>query len=88
MGKVTITLATASSIVMLVAFGKGIGVLRGADPTSHFYWAMASLLCVLATNFIAMVHAAQSDRIIRELRRTLAAGAATGPVLSESEART
>ena len=72
MGKVTILLAAVSTAVMLIAFGKGIGVLRGGDVTAHFQWATAALLSVLTANFVAMIHAAQSDRIIRELRRTIA----------------
>ncbi len=68
MGKVTILLMALSTAVMLVAFGKGMGILRGADPGSHIYWAVASLVTVLGANVMAMFHAAQSDRIIRDLR--------------------
>jgi hypothetical protein len=34
---------------------------------------MAALLSALTANFVAMVHAAQSDRIIRQLRAALPA---------------
>jgi hypothetical protein len=46
-----------------------MGLLRGGDVASHLYWAMGTLLCVLAANVIAMIHAAQSDRLIRVLRQ-------------------
>ncbi len=68
MGKVTILLMIVSTIVMLVTFGKGMGILRGGEVESHLYWAGASLVTVLGANMMAMFHAAQSDRIIRELR--------------------
>ena len=68
MGKVTILLMMVSTIVMLVTFGKGMGILRGGEVESHLYWAGASLVTVLGANMMAMFHAAQSDRIIRELR--------------------
>ena len=73
MGKVTIALTVLSTVVMLISFGKGMGILRGGDVASHLYWSMAALLSVLAANFVAMVHAAQSDRIIRQLRADLEA---------------
>lgn len=69
MGKVTIVLTTISTITLLVAFGKGIGVLRGLDVTNHFQWAAAALFSGLTANLVTVIHAAQSDRIIRELRR-------------------
>jgi hypothetical protein len=69
MAKVTITLTLASTVVLLITFGKGISVLRGGDVASHLYWAMATLISVLTANFVAIVHAAQSDRIIRQLRK-------------------
>ncbi len=68
MGKVTILLMVVSTIVILVAFGKGMGILRGGEVESHLYWAGASLVTVLGANTMAMFHAAQSDRIIRDLR--------------------
>jgi len=68
MGKVTILLMLVSTVVMLVAFGKGMSILRGGEVGSHLYWAGASLVTVLGANMMAMFHAAQSDRIIRELR--------------------
>jgi len=57
-----------STVVMLITFGKGMGILRGGDVGSHIYWAGASRITVLGANMMAMFHAAQSDRIIRELR--------------------
>jgi hypothetical protein len=69
MAKVTIALTAVSTLLVLIAFGKGMSILRGGDVGSHLYWSMAALIAVLAANFVAMVHAAQSDRIIRELRR-------------------
>jgi hypothetical protein len=73
MGKVTIVLTAISTVVLLVTFGKGMSILHGGDVASHMYWSMAALLTALAANFVAMVHAAQSDRIIRQLRALLAA---------------
>jgi len=81
MGKVTILFALVSTVVLLVAFGNGMSVVRGGDPMSHAQWAMAALLCSLATNFVAMIHAAQSDRIIRALRLQI------GTELETSEGR-
>ncbi len=68
MGKVTILLMAVSTVVILVTFGKGMGILRGGEVASHLYWAGASLVTVLGANTMAMFHAAQSDRIIRDLR--------------------
>jgi hypothetical protein len=68
MGKVTIALSSLSTVVLLITFGKGMRILQGGDVASHLYWAMATLLSVLGANLVAMVHAAQSDRIIRQLR--------------------
>jgi hypothetical protein len=68
MAKVTILLMLASTVVILVTFGKGMGILRGGEIESHLYWAGASLVTVLGANVMAMFHAAQSDRIIRDLR--------------------
>ena len=73
MGKVTIVLTAISTIVLLITFGKGMSILHGGDVGSHLYWSMAALLSALTANFVAMVHAAQSDRIIRQLRTLLAA---------------
>lgn len=81
MGRVTIVLTIVSTVTLLIAFGKGIGVLRGVDVTSHFHWAAAALFTCLTANLVTIIHAAQSDRIIRELRRhveTLQAGGAPG----------
>jgi len=71
MGKVSIACLVVSTVVLLVTFGQGMGVLRGGDVASHLYWAMGTLICVLAANLIAIVHAAQSDRVIRLLRAQL-----------------
>jgi hypothetical protein len=79
MGKVTILLTVVSSVVLLVTFGKGMGILRGGDVASHLYWAMATLITVLGANFVAIVHAAQSDRIIRDLRRAIGGAADAEP---------
>ncbi|MFQ5667388.1 MAG: hypothetical protein ACE5I7_13300 [Candidatus Binatia bacterium] len=79
MGKVTIALLLTSTALLLVAFTKGINLLHGShDVLSHLYWAMAALIGILAANFFAMFHAAQSDRIIRELRAALEARDAQG----------
>ena len=71
MGRVTIAVMMVSTVVMLVTFGKGMSILRGGDVGSHLYWAMGSLIAVLGANVMAMFHAAQSDRIIRDLRQQL-----------------
>jgi hypothetical protein len=72
MGRVTIALLLTSTVLLLVAFTKGISLVRGGhDVLSHLYWAMAALIGALAANVFAIFHAAQSDRIIRELRATL-----------------
>lgn len=74
MSKVTITLLLASTFLLLVAFAKGINLVQGGhDVLSHLYWALTALFGALAANFFAIFHAAQSDRIIRELRAALAA---------------
>ncbi len=74
MGKVTIVLLLTSTAVLLVAFTKGVNVLHGSDDVmSHLTWALAALVAVLGANFFAIFHAAQSDRIIRELRSARAA---------------
>jgi hypothetical protein len=83
MGKVTIALLGVSTLVVLVTFGKGMGILRGGDVSSHLFWGMATLISVLCANFVAMVHAAQSDRIIKNLRR----GDLAGSSQDEREAR-
>lgn len=71
MGRVSITCLVISTIVLLITFGQGIGLLRGGNVVSHLYWAMGTLLCVLTANLIAIIHAAQSDRLIRSLRQEL-----------------
>lgn len=68
MGKVTIFLMAISTVILLITFGQAVSVLRGGSVESHFGWAMAALISVLAANFFAMFHAAQSDRLIRSLR--------------------
>ena len=74
MGKVTILLLIISTTLVLVAFSKGIALVQGGqDVMAHLRWALAALFGVLAGNFFAMFHAAQSDRIIRQLRAALAA---------------
>jgi len=80
MGKVSIACLTISTVMLLVTFGQGMGVLRGGDVESHLYWAMATLICVLAANLIAIVHAAQSDRVIRMLRGELESTVADPPL--------
>jgi len=78
MGKVTIALTALSTVVLLITFGKGMSILHGGDVAAHLYWSMGTLLTALTANFVAMVHAAQSDRIIRQLRTLAAAQAAAG----------
>jgi hypothetical protein len=80
MGKVTIVLLLASTALLLVAFTKGLNVLHGSNEVmSHLSWALAALVAVLGANFFAIFHAAQSDRIIRELRAALAAQGGRAP---------
>jgi hypothetical protein len=74
MGKVTIACLAISTVTLLVTFGQGVGLLRGGSVASHLTWALATLVIVLAANVLAMVHAAQSDRVIRALRRQIEAG--------------
>jgi hypothetical protein len=84
MGKVTIALLSASTVLLLIAFTKGINLLHGgADVLSHLYWALAALFGSLTANFFGMFHAAQSDRIIRELRAALEASALEEAVKSD-----
>ena len=71
MGKVSIAVLSISTVVMLVTFGRGIELLRVGETAAYLQWALVALLVVLCANAVAMVHAAQSDRIIRELRRHL-----------------
>jgi len=72
MGKVTIGATLVSTVVLLITFGKGILVLRGAaDTLSHLQWSVATLVLVFSANVLAMVHAARSDRLIAELRAAL-----------------
>ena len=69
MAKLTVICLLASTGIVLVAFGKGMGVLQGGEVASHLNWAVAALLSVLVANCFAAVHVLQSARIIRELRR-------------------
>ena len=71
MGKMTIGCMALSTVVLLITFGKGMGVLHGGDVGAHLSWAMATLVTVLGANMFAIFHAAQSDRIIRALRAEL-----------------
>lgn len=73
MGRVTIACMTVSSVVLLITFGKGMGLLRGGDVESHLTWALVTLVTVLAANLFAVFHAAQSDRLIRALRAEIEA---------------
>ena len=72
MGKVSIVVLLISSAAMLGTFGRGITLLRDGDTAAYLQWALTALLIVLCANAVAMVHAAQSDRIIRDLRRHIA----------------
>lgn len=63
----------ASSVMVLVTFTKALGGMRAGDMHSHLQWALWCVLTVLAANVMAIVHARQSDRIIRDLRRRLPA---------------
>jgi len=72
MGKVTSVCLMVSTVMLLVTFGKGMSVLRGGDASSHMTWALVTLVVMLGANVFAMFHAAQSDRIIRQLRAELA----------------
>jgi len=78
MGKVTIVAMLVSTGIMLVTFGRGMAVLHGGDVGAHLQWALIALVGVLVANCFAMVHAAQSDRIIRELRQYIAANVPEG----------
>lgn len=73
MGRVTIVCLLISSAVMLIAFGKGMSILHGGDVSGHLTWALIALLTVVGANCMAMIHAAQADRLIRELRRHILA---------------
>ncbi|HYD50099.1 MAG TPA: hypothetical protein VEB21_17200 [Terriglobales bacterium] len=71
MGKMSILFLGVATVILLVTFGKGIGGLQRGDLSSHLTWSVAALLSVLGANVMAMIHAAQSDRIIRDLRARL-----------------
>ena len=74
MGKVSILLLLASTVVVVGAFVNGLNTIHdNAGVLNHSYWALAALFAVLAANFFAMFHAAQSDRLIRALRQALEA---------------
>lgn len=78
MGKVSIVVLLISTVVMLVTFGRGITLLRSGEIAAYLQWALVALIIVLCANGVAIVHAAQSDRIIRELR-----GHVTPPVTED-----
>jgi hypothetical protein len=84
MGKVTILLLLASAAVVVATFVNGLHAIHDASGAlRHSRWALAALLAVLAANFFAIFHAAQSDRLIRALRDALFAERArrdTGPL--------
>ena len=72
MAKVTILLLLLSTGVVVATFVNGLnGVHDNAAVLNHSYWALAALFAVLAANFFAVFHAAQSDRLIAALRREL-----------------
>jgi hypothetical protein len=71
MARVTVASLVISTVVLLVTFGQGMGILRGGDVSTHLQWAVVALVVVLSANLLAMVHALQSDRIIRSLRSRL-----------------
>jgi predicted Co/Zn/Cd cation transporter (cation efflux family) len=74
MGKVSIALLLASTVFVIAAFVNGLNTIHdGGSVLTHSYWALAALFAVLGANFFAMFHAAQSDRLIRALRRALLA---------------
>jgi len=68
MGRITILLIAVSTAVVLVGFTRGLSSLRAGDTSAHLFWDMAVFFTVLAVNFVAAIHAAQSDRLIRTLR--------------------
>jgi len=71
MGKMTSVCLLVSTVMLLVTFGKGMSVMRGGDPATHFTWALLTLIVALGANMFAIFHATQSDRIIRGLRGEL-----------------
>lgn len=74
MGKVSIALLLASTVLVIAAFVNGLNTVHeGGSVLNHSYWALAALFAVLGANFFTMFHAAQSDRLIRTLRRALLA---------------
>jgi len=74
MGKVSIVLLLASTAIVIAAFVNGLNTVRQPEAVlAHSYWALGALFAVLAANFFAMFHAAQSDRLIAALRHALLA---------------
>lgn len=72
MGKVSILLLLASTAVVIATFVNGLNTVHEpGEVLRHSYWGLAALFAVLAANFFAMFHAAQSDRLIRALRHAL-----------------
>jgi hypothetical protein len=87
MGKVTSFCLLVSTVVLLVTFGKGMGVLHGGNVGAHLSWALATLVTVLGANVFAMFHAAQSDRLIRALRAELEQRDSTPPDVDAARPR-
>ena len=83
MGKVSILLLLSSTAAVIATFVNGLNIVHdNAGVLQHSYWALGALFAVLAANFFAMFHAAQSDRLILALRAALAEreqGEATAP---------
>lgn len=74
MGKVSIFLLLTSTAVVIGAFVNGLNAVRAPEAVlNHAYWALGALFAVLSANFFAMFHAAQSDRLIHQLRHALEA---------------
>lgn len=79
MGRFTIALIAVSTTVLVVGFSRGLSTLRAGDTSGHLFWDMAVFFTVLAVNFVAAIHAAQSDRLIRSLREECAALSGESP---------
>ena len=85
MGKVSILLLLASTAAVIATFVNGLNIVHdSAGVLQHSYWALGALFAVLAANFFAMFHAAQSDRLIRALRAALAEHEQTDGTAPES----
>ncbi len=68
MTRVTIGLTIVGLVALLIAYGKGVGVIHGGDPLSHMYWATGALFAVAGANLVAISHLARSERLVRQLR--------------------